>query len=77
MDLTVAKVKAANPAFEDEDISNAAKSFFAKMVAADSYKPALKVRGLPICDKSIWFVSLAFFLGVNKDETRMSLTVLS
>ena len=45
LDLTVAKVKDANPAFEKADISSAAKSFFSKMVAADAYKPALKVKG--------------------------------
>ena len=44
LELSVSKVKESNPGFNPDDISQAAKSFFAKMVAADSYKPTLKVR---------------------------------
>ena len=49
LDLTVAKVKQANPTFDDDDVSNAAKSFFSKMLAADAYKPALKVNDCESC----------------------------
>ena len=54
LEMVVEKVKAANASLDAEDIKLAANSFFAKMVAADSYKPAFKVGAKPFIADKRW-----------------------